>query len=251
MSLAETPGLIALVFAIFLAAGTVKGLVGIGLPTASVGMMSQAMDPRAAIALVVFPSLISNAWQVWRTGGAVATVRRFWIFLLCLMGWILVISLTLTASAPTETLMLALGAVIIVFSVSSLAWAPPFLPDRWDKAGQMVSGTVSGIMGGFTAIWAPAMVPYLMSRRLEREAFISATGVMIFAGTLPLIGGYWTTGLITGPSALISIGMILPAIAGFALGERLRKRLDAEKFRRVVLIVFLLMGLNLIRRAVF
>ncbi|MEM7059751.1 MAG: sulfite exporter TauE/SafE family protein [Pseudomonadota bacterium] len=249
MTEVSDPWILAFVAAVFLAAGAIKGVVGIGLPTASVGMMSQVLDPRLAIALAVFPSLISNAWQILRTGQPLAAVRRFWVYLICLMGTIFLVSLTLTATIRTELLILALGCVILVFSVMSLAWQPPFLPARYDRAGQMVSGLTSGFMGGLTGIWAPAMVPYLMARRLDPDTFMRATGVMIFFGTIPLIAGYWQTGMITAATSLVGLIMVIPAVAGFALGERVRRHLDAEKFRKVVLWVFLAMGLNLIRRA--
>ena len=243
------PGLLALIVGIFVLAGLVKGTTGIGLPTAAVGMMSQVIDPRQAIALVVFPSLLSNAWQMWRSGGVGEVLRRYWIYIGCLMGLIAVVSVTLTAQVETGTLMIILGCVVMLFSVSSLVWSPPFLPERFDKAGQVVAGIASGLLGGLTAIWAPAMVTYLMARRVAKDDFVAATGVMIFAGTLPLIGGFWTSGLITGASSGVSLALTLPALAGFAIGEALRRRLDAELFRTVVLLVFLVMGLNLIRKA--
>lgn len=249
MTVLMDPWVLAFVAVVFLLAGTIKGVVGIGLPTASVGMMSQVLDPRLAIALAVFPSLIANVWQIWRSGQPWQVIQRFWLFLICLMSMILLVSLTLTAVVQTDILIFALGCVILVFSVMSLSWRPPFLPDRFDRLGQFISGTASGILGGLTAIWAPVMVPYLMARRLEPDTFVRATGVMILAGTIPLIGGYWHTGLITGQSSLVGMAMVLPAVIGFGLGERIRQHLDAEKFRKVVLFVFLIMGLNLIRRA--
>ena len=245
------PATLALIAGIFLLAGMVKGTTGIGLPTAAVGMMSQVMDPRQAIALVVFPSLLSNAWQMYRQRRILAVVRRFWLFIACLMGFIALVSTTVTAAIPTETLIIVLGCVICLFSVMSLAFSPPLLPERFDKLGQVVSGTASGVLGGMTGIWAPPMVTYLMARRVEKEDFVAATGVMIFAGTLPLIGGFWSTGLLSGGQAAVSVTMFLPALAGFTLGEMVRRRMDAGRFRTVVLIVFLVMGLNLIRRALF
>ena len=251
MSLAGAePWLIAFVVMAFLIAGGIKGTTGIGLPTAAVGLMSQVMEPREAIALVVFPSLLSNAWQIWRTGRFAATLRRYGLYIACLMGMITLVSLTITARVATDTLMLILGCVIILFSVSSLAWAPPFIPARWDRTGQVASGLASGVLGGMTGIWAPPMVTYLLGRRVEKDEFVRASGVMIFMGTLPLIWGFWQIGIVTGGLAVLSIALTAPALVGFALGEAIRKRLGAERFRRVVLIVFLLMGLHLLRRAV-
>lgn len=241
------PGLLVLIALIFVLAGTIKGTVGIGLPTASVGMMSQVIDPRIAISLVVFPSLLSNVWQIWRSGQLGETLWRFRVYLISIVIVIAVVSRQ-TGAIPTATLMTVLGCVIVLFSASSLAWAPPRLPPGWDRTGQLVSGVASGLLGGLTAIWAPPMVTYLMAARVERDAFVRASGVMIFVGTVPLIAGFWTSGLITGPGAMVSIALTVPALIGFAIGERLRRLLDVEQFRRVVLVVFLLMGLNLIRR---
>ena len=39
----------------FLFAGTIKGLVGLGLPTTVLGILSQFTDPRQAIALLLLP----------------------------------------------------------------------------------------------------------------------------------------------------------------------------------------------------
>jgi len=240
---------LAILAGVFLLAGTVKGLVGIGLPTASVGLMSQVMEPRLAIALVVFPSLLSNAWQMYRSGNVLGTICRFWLYIVTLMVTIGVVTMAFTSNLSTDLLILILGGVIVLFSVSSLAWAPPFLPARFDRLGQVMSGLASGVLGGLTAIWAPAMVTYLMARRIDKEAFVQATGVMIFMGTIPLILGFAKSGMLTGPMAGISFAMTVPAIAGFSLGERLRRGLDADRFRTAVLVIFLIMGLNLIRKA--
>ena len=107
-----SPEMLVLITGVFLLAGVIKGTVGIGLPTASVGMISQVMDPRLAIALVVFPSLLSNAWQIWRMGRFAATLRRYGIYIACLMGMIALVSMTVTSGIATETLMLVLGCVM-------------------------------------------------------------------------------------------------------------------------------------------
>lgn len=248
MSIDPTLGLI--VIGIFLAAGVIKGTVGIGFPTAAVGMASQVIDPRLAIALVVFPSLIANIWQVWRSGAFIATVKRFWIYLVCIVIVISFVSRQ-SASVPQDLLILILGLVVVLFSATSLAWAPPFLPERFDRIGQVVSGVLSGILGGLTSIWAPPMVSYLMARRIEKDVFVAASGVMILTGTAPLILGYFGAGTLNGERATLSLALTIPVLAGFAVGERIRRHLDAERFRKVVLWVFLAMGLNLIRRALF
>ncbi len=241
-----------LIFAalVFLVAGTIKGTVGIGLPTAAMGLLVQVAPPHEAMALVVFPMMILNAWQVWREGEARATLRAYWKFAAALMAT-LYLATYVTASVSGEALMLALGVVIVVFSTTALIAHPPALPARWNGRAQVIAGLIGGVMGGLTAIWSPPMVIYLLARRVEKDEFVRATGLLILLGSLPLCVGLWRAGLVTGPNALVSVAMVAPAMAGFTLGEILRRRLDTEKFRLAVLALFLLMGLNLIRRSLF
>ncbi|MEM9060117.1 MAG: sulfite exporter TauE/SafE family protein [Pseudomonadota bacterium] len=243
------PDVLLIAFAVFLLAGLIKGLIGIGLPTASVGMMSQVIDPRVAIALMVFPSLISNAWQVWRMGDLFGAIGRYRVFLGTLCSLILLLSIFVTGVVPTETLMLVLGLVICLFSIMSLTFRPPHIPARHDRLGQVLSGTAAGTLGGLTGIWAPPMVTYLVGRATPKDEFVRATGVMILIGTIPMIAGFWVNGMLTGSLALVSVAMTIPALAGFQVGEVVRRRLDADRFRNAVLIIFGIMGLNLLRRA--
>ncbi|GIR60723.1 MAG: hypothetical protein CM15mP66_01710 [Pseudomonadota bacterium] len=52
-----------MVSVIFLLAGTIKGTLGVGLPTTSVSVMALFLPPKIAIALVVFPILVTNFRQ--------------------------------------------------------------------------------------------------------------------------------------------------------------------------------------------
>ncbi len=235
---------------VFILAGTIKGIGGLGLPTASISMLSQFYDPYSAIALVIFPMLFSNIWQTYQSGEVLRTFKTYWPFGVMLMFFILIFA-NLSASIPVEILMVILGAVIILFSLSSLLFHPPELPRRFDKMAQIFAGSIAGIMGGLTAIWSAPMVIYLVSRRVDKNDFIRATGLLITMGTVPLCFGYWANGLLNGPLAGISMLMIIPTIIGFNLGAIIRRKIEPAIFQKVVLIIFLLMGLNLIRKALF
>ena len=54
---------IAIVMLTFLLAGGVKGVVGLGLPTVSVALLSAAFGSRPALPLLVIPSFVTNVWQ--------------------------------------------------------------------------------------------------------------------------------------------------------------------------------------------
>ena len=54
--------LLLLVAAAFLLAGFIKGVIGLGLPTVSMGLLAVTMQPSHALAIVIVPAIITNIW---------------------------------------------------------------------------------------------------------------------------------------------------------------------------------------------
>src|SRR5215475_13061383 len=62
----------------FLLAGFVKRVIGLGLPTVSIGLLGLLMTPAQAAAILVVPSFFTNIWPAVVGGGLLALVRRVW-----------------------------------------------------------------------------------------------------------------------------------------------------------------------------
>lgn len=234
----------------FLLAGTIKGVVGLGMPLTSVGILSQIIEPRLAVTIAIFPIVFSNAWQVFRSGKVLGALRRYWLFAVALMIVVLATS-AIAPNIPSDMLVIFLGAVIVIFALVNLTFSLPLLPKRYDAPAQLIMGGIAGVFGGLTAIWAPPMVIYFMSRGIEKDEFIRASGVLFLCGSVPLLVGYIQNGLINQEIAQLSALLIIPTLLGFAIGERMRRYISQEKFRTILLIIFLLMGLNLLRKGFF
>jgi len=56
-------GVFAFILAVFALVGFVKGVIGLGLPTISMGLLVLVMRPVEA-AVLVLPSLLTNVWQM-------------------------------------------------------------------------------------------------------------------------------------------------------------------------------------------
>ena len=63
-----------LIAGVFMLAGVVKGVIGLGLPTISMGLLAVLMPPAEAAALLIVPSLATNVWQML----AGPNLRRLW-----------------------------------------------------------------------------------------------------------------------------------------------------------------------------
>ncbi|NND41288.1 MAG: sulfite exporter TauE/SafE family protein, partial [Silicimonas sp.] len=61
---------------------------------------------------------------------------------------------------------------------------------------------------------------------------------------------YWREGFLTGPLATASALMLVPTLLGMTLGAKVRGRLSEPAFKQILLVVFVVIGLNLIRRAI-
>ncbi|MCP3970073.1 MAG: TSUP family transporter [Rhodobacteraceae bacterium] len=242
------PAILALVALAFLIAGTVKGAAGMGLPTTAVSLMTLALDPRTAIALVLVPMIASNAWQVWRSGEILRACRTHLPFALTLMLGVAV-TLMLSGDASDRVLLATLGAALLIFVAVNLARWAPHVPVWADRPAQVFAGLLAGGMGGLTAVWAPPLAIYLAARRVGKDEFIRASGLLILLGSLPLALGYLGQGFLTGGTLAMSLLLLGPTFVGFAIGERIRRGLSETGFARTLMVIFALMGLNLLRRA--
>ncbi|MBW4707166.1 sulfite exporter TauE/SafE family protein [Roseobacter sp. YSTF-M11] len=234
----------------FLISGAIKGVAGIGLPTAAIALMTLFFDPRTAIALVLFPMIGSNAWQVFRAGHLRRTARRYAMFAGVLLVGVAATTFV-TQNTGDRALLAVLGVVILVFVAVSWRGLVPPLPEHHDRKAQIGFGLLAGVVGGMTAGWGAPLAMYLATKRVDKDEFVRATGYLIFVGSLPLCIAYAQLGFLTGPLAGASAIMLIPAIAGFSAGEVLRNRLSAAAFRNAILILFVFLGLNLLRRAIW
>ena len=70
--------LLFLIAAAFLIAGFIKGVIGLGLPTVSMGLLAVSMPPAHALAIVIVPAIITNIWQTFGGPYLRDIIRRLW-----------------------------------------------------------------------------------------------------------------------------------------------------------------------------
>lgn len=238
-----------LVGAVFVAAGMVKGISGMGLPTFSIALLGLAMPPASAATLVILPSLLTNLAQC--TGPhARLLLRRLWPLWLGVAGATVWSPLPDLGHAGPATGM-ALGTVLMVYGAWGLA--RPALPDlsRHPLAAGGLAGVLSGTVTAATGVFVMPLVPYLQTLRLEKEAFIQALGLSFLVATLALatrLGHIAATAGASVPLAGHAIAL-LAACAGVWLGARLRQRLPLPVFQRALHGVFLALGALMLARA--
>ena len=244
-------GLIAIMTAALIVGGIVKGIVAIGLPIVTIAILLNFMPPMTVLAIVVLPIVITNLWQSARAGNLMEPVRRFWTMTVCFVIF-LFIGARLVVELDTRVLFGVLGICVAIFSAISLLRprVHPLRP-RTEKWAGPLAGVLGGLLGGVSTIWGPPMMMYLMMLKLDKDTWVRTIGLVWFCGSVPLAIAYWRNGILNPDNFWLSAYACVPSMIGIRIGETLRDRINQETFRKVLLVILFIIGLNLIRRAVF
>ncbi|MEN0105071.1 MAG: sulfite exporter TauE/SafE family protein [Pseudomonas sp.] len=234
-----------LVLATFLLAGTVKGVIGLGLPTVAMGLLGLAMLPPQAAALLLVPSTVTNLWQLAFGGALWGLLKRLWPMLLLIVlgtglgSWWL-------GLGSGRSMTRLLGAALLVYALSGLFLPTLQVPAAWERWLGPLCGLLTGIVTAATGVFVIPAVPYLQALGLPRNALVQALGLSFTVSTLALGAGLAWRGEVGGAELGASVIALLPALAGMLLGQWLRQCISAVVFKRVFFIGLGLLGLHLL-----
>src|ERR1700731_801588 len=63
---------------VFVVAGFVKGVVGLGLPAIAMGLLALVMPPADAASVLILPTLATNIWQMAAGPSLLPVIARLW-----------------------------------------------------------------------------------------------------------------------------------------------------------------------------
>jgi uncharacterized membrane protein YfcA len=236
------------VVATFLIAGTVKGVIGLGLPTVSLALLTVAIGLPNAMALLLVPSFVTNLWQAWVGGHGRAILVRLWPFLLMATAtvWLGATALTRVDLAWLSAL---LGALLVIYATANLAGFRLAVTTRQEVWVGPLAGSVNGVLTGMTGSFVVPGVLFLQAIGLPRDMLVQAMGMLFTVSTLALAVALQGSGLLTFELGGLSVVALLPAIVGMMLGRRIRQNLSEQRFRRVFFASLLMLGAYIIARA--
>jgi uncharacterized membrane protein YfcA len=246
-----TPVQLAFALLIGVGAGFVKGVVGFAMPLVLISGLTLFMAPEYALAGLILPTLVSNGMQAMRQGWAQAwgTLKDFRLFLV-VGGLTLVLAAQVVRMVPADALALMIGVPVVLFVLVQLTGYPFRLSARSGLSDTVVA-LATGFLGGVSGVWSATMVTYLTALNTAKQDQIRIQGVIYGLGAIAMVGAHFGSGVLRAETLPFSVLMILPAVLGMWLGGQVADRIDQLMFRRATLVVLLMAGGNLIRRALF
>ena len=222
---------------VFLLAGTVKGLVGLGLPTIVIALTTLMLPLTESVALIALPTIFTNLWQAAVGGQFRAILRRQWPLIVPL-AISLYVTMWLVGQKGPNWAFLVLAIVLIVYSGLGLLRIHADL----EKPLAPLIGVVSGFVAGLVGVPIIPLMPYLQGLDIKPSELVQTLGVVLCATSLTLTSSLLFFGLLDGPRAIVSAVAVVPALAGMWVGQQVRLRLSVEQFRLAVFWALLLTG---------
>lgn len=232
----------------FLIAGAVKGIIGLGLPTVSLGLLTAALDLTTGMALLIVPSLVTNFWQAAVGGNVRAVFLRIWPFLSTAT-----VTVWLGAKALTHVdlslLSGLLGGVLLVYATLNLVGVRLAIPAQREIWAGALLGSVNGILAGMTGSFVVPGIMFLQGIGLSRDMLIQAMGMLFAASTVALAFVLHDNSLLTTQLSFVSAAAVIPAAVGMVIGQRFRRRLSEDRFRQAFFLGILVLGAYIIAKA--
>lgn len=242
------PALLALIAGVFFLAGGVKGVIGLGLPTVSLALLTATVGLKTAIALTIVPAFATNVWQGLAGGAFRRIAARIWPVLLPAAAGIFVGTALLAAGNP-RLFSALFGGLLALYAGYSLLMPQIPAPGRHERWLSPVIGGIGGVVCGFTGSFVVPGALYLQALRLPRDELVQALGIAFTVVVAVLAVALGRHALLTAELGLLSATGLVPAFLGMWAGSRVRRRLSEARFRRAFFVGLLGVGVFIVVRA--
>lgn len=227
---------------VFLLAGLVKGMIGLGLPAVSMGLLTMMISPFQAASLLIVPSMVTNIWQLFAVGQVLRVLQRFWSLLLgIIIGsiWSIFPRLGQT-DFNSEAL---LGGMLLLYGLYGLAANQTPNLSRYATVLSPLMGYLGGALTVATGVVVIPVVPYLQSLHLQRDDLVQSLGMAFTVSTACLAIFLQQNPVDRLPIDYAwSVMALVPALLGMWLGTRIRYRIAEQKFRKVFFLGLMMLG---------
>ena len=234
-----------LIIALALAAGGLtKGITGLGLPAVAVPIMASFLGVKDAVMIMLFPTLVTNAWLAWKERDTYFEIPELPYMLLAGIPGVGLGAIVLYISSGR---FLATVLSIWVLVYLALRFLHPEL--RLSKQSRRIFappvGFACGALQGATGICAPVLVPYVDALGVGPRTYVFAfSSVFMFLGfghitMLTVFGAFPLEQLIQ------SLIAVVPAMLFVPVGRWLRHFIHPDNFGILIRVVLLVTAVRL------
>lgn len=233
---------------IFIAASLLHGISGLGVTLVTTTALASIYPLQHAIVLIIFPSFALNA-MTWLVGGERSIwqnfsyyLKRYWLLaVMSLLGSMLGAKLLMWVESAY--IMLLLAAVIAFYVITAISGKRIHLPATTPVL--IAVGFIAGVIGGSTNAMSTILMMYLLSASDDKNTIAKVGNMCYLLGKIAqiIILREPIMALSSGEWQLIAL-LTIASIVSLWVGIRLRHHLSQARFRQLVLLILVVLGLR-------
>ncbi len=227
-------------------ASIIQALFGFGFGLISVPLMIFFVDLPTAVVTATAVSTVSCSIQWWESRAVDVRVMSMRLIRSAIIG--MPFGLWLLLNIDTRLMKAALGVVVLIGVFLSIKG---FDLRQLPRVFDYTMGFISGVLSTATSTNGPPLVFLLHARHYSPEDFRAVLNrVFSFLNFLTLVI-FFFAGKLTADAVRLAMLAIPVMGCGVFLGTRMRKRINPDHFRNLVIGLLFLSGLSAIGNALF
>jgi uncharacterized membrane protein YfcA len=225
------------------------GLAGVG--SLSLPLMVFVIEPVQAAAIMLPLLIAQDTVGVWSFRRNLSWYVLAWTLPGATLG--VVIGYLFAASVPTAAVMALVGTISIAFGAYRLWLTRHAVPTAAASSPGWI-GSLFGVASGFTSQIAHAGAPpfqlWVLPRRLPRDVLIGTSAVYFAALNWIKVPAFAALGQFSSTNMLTAAALLPVAIVATFAGVRLVRRIDGERFYKIIYCLMIFVGVLLLVEAV-
>ena len=221
--------------------GITQGILGVGLITVVISLLSFVVDVKETIALVIIPTIITSFFQMINGSNLKAIIKDTKYFLV-FSTLIIVPGVFLLKVLESDLILIFIAILLFMNSSLSLSNRVVAIPNHQNSIIQVSAGSLNGFIIGLTSIYTMPFVFLLQSLKYNKEKTVQFMGLaFLLYSTMQFISFSYSK-LISINTIVPSLIVTLPVIIGFLLGKKIRSFISEKLFKKLFYLMLLLMS---------
>ena len=238
------------VILIFFAGGMVKGLIGVGLPTVTLTLLSFLFDVKDSISIILIPVILTNFYQMF-DGRFFKIIMKDIHYFLISSVLLIIPGFYILKVLNSDIILLILASLLILNSSIALFKYEFKFKNYQSPILQIVIGSMTGMTTGITSIYTMPFIFLIQSLNYSKDKIIQLMGICFFCFAVMQLIMFSTAGMIDYNKINLSLSACVPILLGVFLGTKLRKKVSEKLFKNLFNIMLVIMGALLIIRLLF
>ncbi len=224
---------------IFLFSAALQGLTGFGFSILAIPLITLFMSPKTAVPILLVYSMIINIVVLYSARKAV-NLKKIWILLAA--GIIsMPLGTHLLVIMNEDLLKIFIGSIILIFGILLLIGFRKQFAN--EKIAMLPVGLLSGLLGGSISISGPPIILFLSNQNVDKHTFRGNLAAYFFILNLFTVPVYYWNGLLTKEVWNYSLTFLPALLIGVFLGNLLSHKIKDDHFKKLTLILLIIMGI--------